>query len=85
MSEIPPNSVSRLASLLRSGWPALFATLCIWTGFILMSRAAGKGVLTPWDVTALRLGTGAIIALFFLPRVKLPRIKVMALLPCSVP
>ena len=74
-SQITPHPVL----FLRSGWPALLVTLCIWTGFILMSRAAGKGVLTPWDVTALRLGTGGIIALFFLPRVKLPNMKVMAL------
>jgi drug/metabolite transporter (DMT)-like permease len=79
MSELPPNPISRPVSFLRSGWPALLVTLCIWTGFILMSRAAGKGVLTSWDVTALRLGTGGIIALFFLPRVKLPDIKVMVL------
>jgi len=61
----------------RTGWFSLIATLCIWSGFILVSRAAGKGVLTAWDVTALRLGMGGLISLFFLPRVTLPPLKVM--------
>ncbi|MDZ4255306.1 MAG: DMT family transporter [Sulfuritalea sp.] len=63
----------------RAGWIAVVATICIWTGFILVTRAGGKGVLTGWDVTALRFGVGALIALFFLPRVTLPPLKVIAL------
>lgn len=63
----------------RAGWVAVMATICIWTGFILVTRAGGKGVLTGWDVTALRFGVGALIAVFFLPRVKLPPLKVIAL------
>ncbi|MCM2309589.1 MAG: DMT family transporter [Sulfuritalea sp.] len=63
----------------RAGWVAVTATICIWTGFILVTRAGGKGVLTGWDVTALRFGVGALIALFFLPRVTLPPLKVIAL------
>ncbi|MFH1871556.1 MAG: DMT family transporter [Pseudomonadota bacterium] len=63
----------------RAGWVAVVATICIWTGFILVTRAGGKGVLTGWDVTALRFGVGALIALFFLPRVTLPPLKVIAL------
>ena len=55
------------------------ATICIWTGFILVSRAGGKGVLTGWDVTALRFGVGGLIALLFLSRVTLPPLKVIAL------
>ncbi len=57
----------------------MVATICIWTGFILVSRAGGKGVLTGWDVTALRFGVGALIAVFFLHRVSLPPLKVIAL------
>lgn len=67
------------ASSSRTGWIAVTATICIWTGFILVSRAGGKGVLTSWDVTALRFGVGAVIALLFLSRVKLPPPKVIAL------
>ena len=63
----------------RAGLIAVFFTICIWTGFILVSRYGGKGVLTGWDVTALRFGVGALIALFFLPRVTLPPYKVILL------
>lgn len=63
----------------RTGLIAVFFTICIWTGFILVSRHGGKGVLTGWDVTALRFGVGALIALFFLPRVALPPYKVILL------
>jgi drug/metabolite transporter (DMT)-like permease len=63
----------------RAGLIAAFFTICIWTGFILVSRHGGKSVLTGWDVTALRFGVGALIALFFLPRVALPPYKVILL------
>ena len=63
----------------RSGWIAVAATICIWTGFILVSRAGGKGMLTGWDVAGLRFGVGGLIALFFLGRVSLPPLKVIAL------
>lgn len=68
-----------VASASRAGWIAVVATICIWTGFILVSRAGGKGVLTGWDVAALRFGVGALVAVFFLPRVTLPPLKVIAL------
>jgi len=70
MSE--PNST-------RAGLIATFFAICIWAGFILVSRYGGKGVLTGWDVTALRFGVGALIALVFLPRVTLPPYKVILL------
>ncbi len=63
----------------RSGLLAVAVVICIWTGFILVSRYGGKGVLTGWDVTALRFGVGALIALFFLSRVILPPTKVILL------
>jgi drug/metabolite transporter (DMT)-like permease len=63
----------------RAGWIAVAATICIWTGFILVSRAGGKGLLTGWDVAALRFGVGGLVALFFLRRVELPPIRVIAL------
>ena len=71
--------MTTVPSASRAGWLAVIATICIWTGFILVSRAGGKGVLTGWDVAALRFGVGALIAVFFLPRVKLPPLKVIAL------
>ena len=63
----------------RNGLIAAFFAICIWTGFILVSRYGGKGVLTGWDVTALRFGVGALIAVIFLPRVTLPPYKVILL------
>jgi drug/metabolite transporter (DMT)-like permease len=63
----------------RAGLIAAFFAICIWAGFILVSRYGGKGLLTGWDVTALRFGVGSLIALFFLPRVTLPPYKVILL------
>lgn len=63
----------------RAGLIAALFTICIWTGFILVSRHGGKSVLTGWDVTALRFGVGSLIALMFLPRVTLPPYKVILL------
>jgi drug/metabolite transporter (DMT)-like permease len=71
--------VSQSPTSTRAGWIAVTATICIWTGFILVSRAGGKGLLTGWDVAALRFGVGALIAVLFLPRVTLPPLKVIAL------
>lgn len=40
----------------RIGFACAFLVLFIWTGFILVTRAgATRGVLTPWDLAALRL------------------------------
>ncbi len=64
---------------IRAGLIAVLFTICIWTGFILVTRYGGKGVLTGWDVTALRFGVGSLIALVFLPRVTLPPYKVILL------
>src|SRR6187399_340241 len=67
----------------RSGWIAVFLTICIWTGFILVSRHGGTGTLTSWDIASLRFGVGAVIAVFFLPRVSLPPRRVVALFSLS--
>jgi drug/metabolite transporter (DMT)-like permease len=63
----------------RAGLIAAFFAICIWTDFILVTRYGGNGVLTGWDVTALRFGVGSLIALIFLPRVTLPPYKVILL------
>lgn len=62
-----------------SGWVAAFFSVCIWTGFILVSRHGGMGTLTSWDIASLRFGVGALIAVFFLPRILLPPLKVIML------
>ena len=55
-------------SLLLRGYLAAAATLVMWTGFSLFSRFAGKSILTPYDVFALRLATAALVLLPFAPR-----------------
>lgn len=63
----------------HSGWVAVFLTICIWTGFILVSRHGGTGTLTSWDIASLRFGVGALIAVFFLPWIRLPPLRVIVL------
>ena len=53
------------------GYLAAVATLLMWSGFSLFSRLAGKSVLTPYDVYALRLITASLFLLPFAKR--LPR------------
>lgn len=48
-----------------AGYFAAAGTVAIWTGFILMSRYAGKSPLTAWDTLALRLGTASILLMPF--------------------
>jgi drug/metabolite transporter (DMT)-like permease len=43
------------------GYLAAAGTVAIWSGFILISRLAGRSPLTPYDVLALRLGTAALL------------------------
>jgi len=63
----------------RAGWAAVFGVICIWSGFILVTRHSGTGALTSWDIGMLRFGVGALIAICFLPYITLPALKVVAL------
>ena len=63
----------------RGGWAAVFGVICIWSGFILVTRHSGTGALTSWDIGMLRFGVGALIAICFLPYIALPTLKVIAL------
>lgn len=45
----------------RVGLACAFSVLAVWAGFILVSRFSAKGVLTPWDMAALRY-SGAFLA-----------------------
>lgn len=47
----------------RIGFACAFAILFVWTGFILASRAGARGVLTPWDLAALRFGVALVVLL----------------------
>ena len=42
----------------RGGWAAVFGVICIWSGFILVTRHSGTGALTSWDIGMLRFGVG---------------------------
>ncbi len=68
----------------RSGWIAVFLPpYASGPGFILVSRHGGHRHLTSWDIASLRFGVGAVIAVFFLPRVTLPPLRVVALFSLS--
>ena len=66
----------------RIGLACAFSVLFIWAGFILVSRFSAKGLLTPWDMAALRFG-GAFLAVLPLairhggPRLTLGRAAVI--------
>ncbi len=47
----------------RIGFACAVAILFVWTGFILASRAGARGVLTPWDLAALRFGVALVVLL----------------------
>lgn len=47
-------SEAELARERRIGFACASLVLVIWSGFILVSRAGATGVLTPWDLAALR-------------------------------
>lgn len=51
------------ASSARSGYVYAAACVFIWSGFVLLSRIAGKTALTGFDLTALRFGTAAVLLL----------------------
>ena len=45
---------------LRRGYVSALFVVCIWSGFILVSRMAGKSLLTAYDVIALRYAVAAV-------------------------
>ena len=47
------------------GLAAAFGVVCMWTSFQLISRAGVQSTLTPYDLTALRFGVGALVMLPF--------------------
>jgi len=68
----------------RSGYLFAALTVILWAGFVLVSRLGGTGTLTPFDITALRFGTAALVLApvwLLLLRVPLftPRLFVLAM------
>lgn len=55
MSSLPGSS--------RSGYAFAAATVCIWAGFVLLARLAGKSTLNGNDLVALRFGVAATLLL----------------------
>ena len=58
----------------RVGLACAFSILFIWAGFILVSRFSAKGLLTPWDMAALRYGGAFLAALPLAARHGWPRL-----------
>jgi len=48
---------------MRKGMLDALLVLCIWSGFVLVSRLGGKSVLLPTDIVALRFGVAALVLL----------------------
>lgn len=45
----------------RTGLVYAALTILLWAGFVLVSRLGGTGTLSPYDITALRFGTAALV------------------------
>jgi drug/metabolite transporter (DMT)-like permease len=67
-----PVAVSRET---RVGLTCAFSVLFIWAGFILVSRFSAKGLLTPWDMAALRYTGAFLTAIPILVRRGRPRLR----------
>ncbi len=51
-------------------------TLLIWSGFVIVSRLGSSGVLNPFDIAALRIGTAAcVLAPWWIPRLLKPGLR----------
>lgn len=76
------SSAPGLSDHSRGLLAALVVVLC-WSGFNIVSRLGSKGVMTPFDIAALRYGVSGVIALpYFMARVPprdWPRYGVLAL------
>lgn len=76
------SSAPGLSDHSRGLLAALVVVLC-WSGFNIVSRLGSKGVMTPFDIAALRYGVSGVIALpYFMARVPprdWPRYLVLAL------
>ena len=73
MSPLPAPSA---AKSLETGYLLAAVTILIWAGFVVVSRVAGKSGLTPFDVTALRVGTAALVlSPWWVPRLLNPALR----------
>lgn len=64
----------------EAGYLFAVITLLIWSSFVIVSRMGGKSDLTPYDITALRIGTAAaVLSPWWLPRLLRPSLRRLAL------
>lgn len=65
----------------ESGYFYAAITLLIWSSFVIVSRLAGKGQLTPYDIAALRTATAAVVlSPWWLPRLLHPELRKLGML-----
>ena len=58
------------------GYVLAALTILIWASFVVVSRIGGKTALSPWDITALRVGTAALVlSPWWLPRLLKPALR----------
>ncbi|REH36640.1 EamA-like transporter family protein [Paraperlucidibaca baekdonensis] len=63
----------RALQAIEKGYLFALTTVCIWSGFVIISRVGGQSPLTPFDVAALRtLFAAAILLPWWLPRLLNP-------------
>lgn len=61
-----------------TGYLLACMTILLWSGFMIVSRVSGHSVLTPFDTTALRIGTAAIVlSPWWLPRLLKPSTRLL--------
>lgn len=61
---------------IEAGYLLAAVTILIWAGFVVVSRVAGKSALTAFDVTALRIGTAALVlSPWWVPRLLKPALR----------
>ena len=64
----------------ETGYVLAAVTVSLWAGFMIVSRIGGNSVLTPFDTTALRIGTAAIVlAPWWLPRLIRPHTRLLTI------
>lgn len=67
---------SRSPGSAEAGYLLAAVTILIWAGFVVVSRVAGKSSLTAFDVTALRIGTAALVlSPWWVPRLLKPALR----------
>lgn len=63
----------RTLQAIEKGYLLALTTVCIWSGFVVISRVGGQSPLTPFDIAALRtLFAAVILSPWWLPRLLHP-------------